>query len=420
MRFLGIGEDVEATMGRTAEETARLGDQVIGVSNGMMKLAGETGKAEGEAGDLKGEVDGAADQASRLDSIFARLDISGVTADALLLAERLGIAAQNAQAASNALNRDAGLPEAGPGGLTFGDGSTGASDPFLGATSGGLGFSDNPPASTTQATNSFSSAGISGGGGGGGVSQAERDAQREHNRLMKEAEAIYRSTRTEAEQYNMEVAKLNELHQKGYIGTEAYERALEDLEQQYSGAGQAAEFWNEKMVDFQDGLIDSIVMGKNLADTMRSLAQEIAKAALQAALFGRGPLAGGGAGLLGGLFPMFAGGVENFGGGMAVVGEKGPELVNLPKGSDVIPADKTRDMMRRAASQDRMRPPATSESGDTDKVLKAVTGMVDGLKRELKTEIVNVFDPSIVGQYLNSPEGERVLINTVQANREAL
>lgn len=36
-------------------------------------------------------------------------------------------------------------------------------------------------------------------------------------------------------------------------------------------------------------------------------------------------------------FPAFAGGVNNFSGGLALVGERGPELVNLPKGSDVIP-----------------------------------------------------------------------------------
>lgn len=35
--------------------------------------------------------------------------------------------------------------------------------------------------------------------------------------------------------------------------------------------------------------------------------------------------------------PGFATGVQNFGGGLAVVGERGPELVNLPRGSDVIP-----------------------------------------------------------------------------------
>jgi tape measure domain-containing protein len=36
--------------------------------------------------------------------------------------------------------------------------------------------------------------------------------------------------------------------------------------------------------------------------------------------------------------PGFANGVTNFGGGLAVVGERGPELVNLPRGSDVIPS----------------------------------------------------------------------------------
>lgn len=35
--------------------------------------------------------------------------------------------------------------------------------------------------------------------------------------------------------------------------------------------------------------------------------------------------------------PGFASGVRNFSGGLALVGEKGPELVNLPAGSDVIP-----------------------------------------------------------------------------------
>lgn len=35
--------------------------------------------------------------------------------------------------------------------------------------------------------------------------------------------------------------------------------------------------------------------------------------------------------------PKFAGGVTGFGGGLALVGERGPEMVRLPQGSDVIP-----------------------------------------------------------------------------------
>lgn len=42
-------------------------------------------------------------------------------------------------------------------------------------------------------------------------------------------------------------------------------------------------------------------------------------------------------GALRGIIPGFATGVQNFSGGLAVVGERGPELVNLPRGADVIP-----------------------------------------------------------------------------------
>lgn len=45
------------------------------------------------------------------------------------------------------------------------------------------------------------------------------------------------------------------------------------------------------------------------------------------------------------LIPGFANGVRNFGGGLAVVGEKGPELVNLPKGADVFTNQESRQMV---------------------------------------------------------------------------
>lgn len=46
------------------------------------------------------------------------------------------------------------------------------------------------------------------------------------------------------------------------------------------------------------------------------------------------------------VIPGFAKGVRNFGGGFAMVGEQGPELVNLPKGSDVFTASESRQMLR--------------------------------------------------------------------------
>lgn len=43
--------------------------------------------------------------------------------------------------------------------------------------------------------------------------------------------------------------------------------------------------------------------------------------------------------------PGFATGVRNFGGGLAIVGEKGPELVSLPKGSNVYTNNESQNMM---------------------------------------------------------------------------
>lgn len=46
--------------------------------------------------------------------------------------------------------------------------------------------------------------------------------------------------------------------------------------------------------------------------------------------------------------PKFAAGVRNFLGGMAIVGDRGPELVNLPRGSDVYPNSSYRQAAGRA------------------------------------------------------------------------
>lgn len=73
----------------------------------------------------------------------------------------------------------------------------------------------------------------------------------------------------------------------------------------------------------------------------RSILAELAKIAVKQAVLG--PLAnlmgggGSGGGILSTLIPKFANGTDNAPGGLAIVGEKGPELVNLPRGSQVIP-----------------------------------------------------------------------------------
>lgn len=53
-----------------------------------------------------------------------------------------------------------------------------------------------------------------------------------------------------------------------------------------------------------------------------------------------GIAAGAAVALFNAAIPSFAGGVQNFSGGLAVVGERGPELLDLPRGTDVIPNNK--------------------------------------------------------------------------------
>lgn len=96
-------------------------------------------------------------------------------------------------------------------------------------------------------------------------------------------------------------------------------------------------------------------------DAVKKLATELALAAAQAALLGTGPLAdlfGGGGGLgslLGGGVSLpnagpipiprpFARGTDFAPGGLSLVGEQGPELVNLPRGSQVIPNHRLGDV----------------------------------------------------------------------------
>jgi hypothetical protein len=89
---------------------------------------------------------------------------------------------------------------------------------------------------------------------------------------------------------------------------------------------------------------DAIVEGKKLNEVLDSLVKTLLKAAINSSIMSLfTPGAGGGtapfAKMLG-----FAGGTNSAPGGMALVGERGPEIVNLPRGSQVIPNNVARNM----------------------------------------------------------------------------
>lgn len=102
------------------------------------------------------------------------------------------------------------------------------------------------------------------------------------------------------------------------------------------------------------GMFDAIAAGEDFGEVFRnvlknllaSITQMILKMMILNALFpGFAGVAGGaGGGLLGRVFG-FASGTNNFGGGLALVGEYGPELVSLPKGSSIKPHQQSMGMM---------------------------------------------------------------------------
>jgi hypothetical protein len=42
------------------------------------------------------------------------------------------------------------------------------------------------------------------------------------------------------------------------------------------------------------------------------------------------------------------------------------------------------------------------------------------LAQDMSTRIINVLDPSVVGDYLATPSGERAILNVIRRNRSAL
>lgn len=118
---------------------------------------------------------------------------------------------------------------------------------------------------------------------------------------------------------------------------------------------------NSAFASIGEGIADAIGEGKNLGQAIfgnllkvigagikqlgeAMIALGTAKIALEKFKFAPGigtVIAGIAAVAIGALLqkaiPGFAVGVQNFAGGLAVVGERGPELVRLPRGSDVIP-----------------------------------------------------------------------------------
>lgn len=120
----------------------------------------------------------------------------------------------------------------------------------------------------------------SGGGGGGGAS-AQSD-------MLRAAEQLYEQTRTEAEKYTAEVARLDEMLAAGVIDQDLYNRGLEAAAEKFGAASEAAEFFKDLNVDLKATILD---MAMGSVDSLEKLIDALKRAAYEAALFGTGPIA---------------------------------------------------------------------------------------------------------------------------------
>lgn len=123
------------------------------------------------------------------------------------------------------------------------------------------------------------------------------------------------------------------------VATEPLAEGLTDFEQKADGLnGQLAGVFT-----------DAITGAKSLREGIADLLIELGKAGLNAVfknLLSGGSAGGGFGALLGSIIPGFASGTNFAPGGVALVGEQGPELVNLPRGSKVFDANRSASMMQ--------------------------------------------------------------------------
>lgn len=94
---------------------------------------------------------------------------------------------------------------------------------------------------------------------------------------------------------------------------------------------------------------DAVVEGKNLSDVLSNLLKTLEKAAINSLFssFFNAPASGGlspFASLFNSIIPGFADGTDSAPGGLAWVGENGKELMNVPRGSQIIPNDVSRQL----------------------------------------------------------------------------
>lgn len=167
----------------------------------------------------------------------------------------------------------------------------------------------------------------------GEVTQQQIDKYEELRKTMTAQQALEASGITLTAEHAQKFISSSEAIATATASYDKAKKTLTDLNNASSQIGSA----------LSSAFADAVVEGKNLNDVLSSLLKTLEKAAINSvfssafnapASGGLSPIAAGLAGIFG-----FASGTDFAPGGVSLVGENGPELVNLPRGSQVVPND---------------------------------------------------------------------------------
>ncbi|HBQ85287.1 MAG TPA: hypothetical protein DD811_02230 [Syntrophomonas sp.] len=104
--------------------------------------------------------------------------------------------------------------------------------------------------------------------------------------------------------------------------------------------------------------------------------------------------------------PKLAKGTNSFGGGLAMVGERGPELVHLPRGSQVTPHNESARMLRSAYTGSNTFAPQINIS------IEGGSGSVKESMPDIKREVEKALYPALES-YFQQMRTKRPSITTV-------
>ncbi len=135
-------------------------------------------------------------------------------------------------------------------------------------------------------------------------------------------------------------AGLDDVDEKGGKASKSLKKTKETVEK-------LSEAMRETKETMRSAFSNIVTGAKTVKEALADMLQSFANMVLNNAFDGLWSSVGSGGGILSGIGKIlgFANGTPSAPGGLAMVGERGPELVNLPRGSQVITAHNTRQML---------------------------------------------------------------------------